>query len=72
VCGPFHVSSHIIDYEHTFIACFAGFNNSLYEQKHFHLDFANALETQRLLDAVIELSNNRTWTELREHSLAAS
>jgi predicted dehydrogenase len=52
---------HIIGYEHSFIATMADFLNDLASGEPFHANFQDALEVQRILDAVEESSRKRSW-----------
>jgi len=71
VTGPDHPYAshfwppgHIIGYEHTFIATLADFLNALAKQDSFHADFRDALEVQKVLDAVERSSEQRAWVSL--------
>jgi predicted dehydrogenase len=73
VTGPGHPyvehfwpSGHIIGYEHTFIATLADFLSALSRGDRFHPDFSDALEVQRLLDAVVESNADRMWIGVAE------
>lgn len=59
--GHFWPPGHIVGYEHTFIATMADFLNALAKSEPFHANFQDALEVQRVLDAVEESSKRRTW-----------
>ena len=52
---------HIIGYEHTFIAALAEFLDSVSRGVPFHPDFADALEVQRVLDALQQSAKTRQW-----------
>ncbi|MGD0158108.1 MAG: Gfo/Idh/MocA family oxidoreductase [Terracidiphilus sp.] len=74
VTGPGHPyvdrfwpPGHIIGYEHTFIATLAYFLTAALRGERFHPNFADALEVQRLLEAVVESSQLQRWvgTDLR-------
>jgi predicted dehydrogenase len=73
VTGPGHPyvehfwpSGHIIGYEHTFIATLADFLSALSRGDRFHPDFSDALEVQRLLEAVVDSNADRRWIEVAE------
>jgi predicted dehydrogenase len=55
---------HIIGYEHTFIATLVDFLSALEREERFRPDFADALEIQRLLDAVGRSSGWHTWVDV--------
>jgi predicted dehydrogenase len=68
VTGPGHPYTdrfwppgHIIGYEHTFIATLVDFLDCLAHDKPFHANFDDAIQVQRLLDAVDRSSVSRTW-----------
>ena len=70
VTGPGHPyvdrfwpPGHIVGYEHTFIATLVDFLHALEKEERFHPDFADALETQKLLDAVTRSSAQRAWID---------
>jgi predicted dehydrogenase len=54
---------HIIGYEHTFIATLVDFLDALHKNERFHPDFADALQTQQLLEAVVKSSSLHTWID---------
>jgi predicted dehydrogenase len=62
--GHFWPPGHIIGYEHTFIATLADFCEALSNQQPFHANFQDALEVQRILDAVEKSSHQRAWLSL--------
>ena len=62
VFGNFWRPGHIIGYEHTFIATLAEFLDCLARDSGFHPSFADALVTQRALDALLQSSRTRQWT----------
>jgi predicted dehydrogenase len=73
VTGPGHPyvehfwpPGHIIGYEHTFTAALVDFLRTVATGERFHPDFRDALEVQRLLEAVVESSARRAWIE-RDH-----
>jgi len=53
---------HIIGYEHTFIAALGEFLDAVARDADFHPDFADALEVQRVLDALQRSVESRQWT----------
>jgi predicted dehydrogenase len=53
---------HIIGYEHTFIATLGEFLDAVAGDANFHPDFADALEVQRVLDALQRSVASRQWT----------
>ena len=55
---------HIIGYEHTFIATLAEFLDAVSRGADFHPDFADALEVQRVLDALQRSVATRQWTTI--------
>ncbi len=63
---------HIIGYEHTFIATLAEFLDAVSRGADFHPNFADALEVQRVLDALQRSVATRQWTaiEAREGTRA--
>lgn len=72
VTGPGHPyvddfwpPGHIIGYEHTFIATLADFLRCVASDEPFHPSFKDALETQRLLEAVEESNQCRSWVDTR-------
>jgi predicted dehydrogenase len=64
---------HIIGYEHTFIAALAEFLDTVSRGADFHPDFTDALEVQRVLDALQRSVATRQWTaiEVRRGTPAA-
>jgi predicted dehydrogenase len=60
----FWPSGHIIGYEHTFIATLADFLTALHKKERFRPDFADALEVQKLLDAVVRSSTQQGWVSM--------
>jgi predicted dehydrogenase len=71
VTGPGHPYAshfwppgHIIGYEHTFIATLADFLNCLSKQEVSHPNFDDALEVQKLLDAVQSSARSKAWTSV--------
>lgn len=71
VTGPGHPyvdhfwpPGHIIGYEHTFIATLVDFLSALSKGERFHADFADALEVQRVLAAVVESSTQGAWIDV--------
>jgi predicted dehydrogenase len=57
---------HIIGYEHTFIAAFAEFLQSLSRGERFRPDFADAFAVQRALDALQQSAATRRWMPIAE------
>jgi len=71
VTGPEHPYSenfwkpgHPIGYEHTFIAKLGDFLSALAGGETFHPNFGDALQVQRLLDAIERSSESRSWITL--------
>ena len=71
VTGPEHPYSdnfwkpgHPIGYEHTFIATLGDFLSALASGQKFHPDFDDALEVQRLLDAIERSAQSRSWVQV--------
>lgn len=60
---------HIIGYEHTFIATLADFLRALGSDQPFHPNFDDALEVQRVLEAVADSSRLRAWVQLSQAGL---
>jgi predicted dehydrogenase len=61
IFGNFWRPGHIIGYEHTFIAALAEFLECLSRGTDFHPNFADALEVQRVLDALQRSAKTRQW-----------
>jgi len=68
VTGPGHPYTerfwppgHIIGYEHTFIATLVDFLDCLAHDKPFHANFGDAVEIQKLLEAVDHSCASGTW-----------
>jgi predicted dehydrogenase len=59
--GNFWKPGHLIGYEHTFIATLADFLHALSNEQEFHPNFADALQTQRLMEAVQSSANAQEW-----------
>ena len=53
---------HIIGYEHTFVHTFADFVRAFADGSSFAPDFDDGVRVQEVLDAVLESSNNGSWT----------
>lgn len=77
VTGPEHPyvdhfwpPGHIIGYEHTFINTLADFLVSLSKNDVFHPNFDDALEVQKLLDAVDQSAENGLWTNVADVTVA--
>lgn len=71
VTGPEHpyVShfwppGHIVGWEHTFIATLADFLELLEKGEQFHANFDDALEVQRLMDAVESSAKTKSWVSI--------
>jgi predicted dehydrogenase len=71
VTGPGHPYTshfwppgHIIGYEHTFIATLADFLNCLSKNEAFHPNFDDAVDVQKLLEAVETSAQKGTWTKV--------
>jgi predicted dehydrogenase len=63
---------HIIGYEHTFIATLAEFLDAVAHGREFHPNFADALEVQRVLDALQRSVATREWTTVDVSATASS
>lgn len=70
VTGPGHPyvdnywpPGHIVGYEHTFIATLVDFLRTVADGSKFHPNFEDALETQRILEAVQESNRTRSWVD---------
>jgi predicted dehydrogenase len=57
-------AGHIIGYEHTFVHTIADFVNAVVTRKRAQPDFADALKTQRVLDAVARSAHNKRWIKI--------
>jgi predicted dehydrogenase len=55
---------HIIGYEHTFIAALAEFVDCVARSVDFHPNFVDAMEVQRVLDALQRSAKSRRWTSI--------
>jgi predicted dehydrogenase len=71
VTGPDHPYSenfwkpgHVIGYEHTFIATLGDFLLALSRGEAFHPDFDDAVEVQKLLEAIETSASSGTWISL--------
>jgi predicted dehydrogenase len=71
VTGPDHPYAtnfwkpgHPIGYEHTFIATLGDFLKALAKGERFRPDFDDALETQKLMEAIQSSAASRTWVRL--------
>ena len=71
VTGPGHPYTanywkpgHLIGYEHTFIGTVADFLEALAASKEFHPNFDDALQTQKLMEAVQTSRDQRAWIQL--------
>jgi predicted dehydrogenase len=56
---------HIIGYEHTFIAALGEFLIALSKGERFRPDFDDALEVQRVLDAIQRSAKTEQWVDVR-------
>ena len=70
VTGPGHPyvdhfwpPGHVIGYEHTFTATLVDFLNSVSKGERFHADFADAVDVQRLLEAVAVSDKQHQWID---------
>jgi predicted dehydrogenase len=70
VTGPGHPHvdhywppGHVIGYEHTFTSTLVDFLNSVSKGEPFHADFSDALQVQRILQAVYASSEQHKWLE---------
>ncbi len=68
VTGPGHPyvdhfwpPGHIVGYEHTFVTTLADFLESLAADRPFHPNFDDGAEVQKLLDAVENSANSKSW-----------
>ncbi len=59
--GAWWPAGHIIGYEHTFVNLVADVINGIATNKKVMPDFADALKTQRVLDAVLQSAEHRCW-----------
>ena len=71
VTGPNHPYSenfwkpgHIIGYEHTFIAALGDFLGALAKKEPFHPNFEDAVEVQRVLEAVEGSASSLKWVKV--------
>lgn len=71
VTGPNHPYAdnfwkpgHVIGYEHTFIATLGDFLGALGRKETFHPNFDDALAVQRVLDAVHQSAESKSWVRL--------
>jgi predicted dehydrogenase len=71
VTGPNHPYAdnfwkpgHAIGYEHTFIATLGDFLGTLGRKETFHPNFDDALAVQRVLDAVQQSAESKSWVKL--------
>jgi predicted dehydrogenase len=71
VTGPGHPYSanfwkpgHLIGYEHTFIGTLADFLQALAKDQDFHPNFQDALQVQKIMEAVQSSANSGTWNPL--------
>jgi len=62
--GQYWPVAHIIGYEHTFINLLADAFTNLAEGKRIEPDFVDGYENQRVLDAVEQSHESRTWVKL--------
>ncbi len=70
--GHFWPPGHIIGYEHTFIATLVDFLDALQKKERFRPDFADALQTQQLLAAVVQSSSRRGWIDVGDAAFVAA
>ncbi len=70
--GHFWPPGHIIGYEHTFITTLVDFLDALQKQQRFRPDFADALQTQLLLAAVVQSSSGRRWIDVGDSAAVAT
>ena len=61
--GNFWKPGHLIGYEHTFIATLADFLKALAGGREFHPNFDDALQTQKLMDAVQSSAAAQSWVQ---------
>lgn len=62
--GNWWPPGHIIGYEHTFVHTIADFVRGVIQRKKVQPDFADGLETQRVLDAVQRSARGRRWVRM--------
>jgi predicted dehydrogenase len=55
---------HIIGYEHTFIANLADFLTCLAQNKQFHPNFDDAVEVEKLVEAVDKSARTGMWQKI--------
>ena len=61
---------HIIGYEHTFTSTVADFLDALAKNEPFHPNFDDAVDVQRILDAVDRSAQDGRWVKLGKAALA--
>ena len=57
-------AGHIIGYEHSFVNMVADLVNAVADRKPVMPDFADALKTQQVLDAVLTSAKERAWVKV--------
>ena len=57
---------HIIGYEHTFVHTIADFVQAVVSKKPVQPDFADALRTQRVLDAALRSADKKKWIDIKQ------
>jgi predicted dehydrogenase len=62
--GNWWPPGHVIGYEHSFVHTIADFVNAVIARKRVRPDFADGLETQRVLEAIVRSARGRRWIEL--------
>ena len=62
--GNWWPPGHIIGYEHSFVHTIADFVRGVIQRKKVQPDFADGLETQRVLDAVQRSARGRRWVRM--------
>ncbi len=64
--GAWWPPGHVIGYEHTFVNLISDFLNGVAEGAPLMPDFDDAVKTQRVLDAVLESAEERSWIKIAE------
>ncbi|MEY2493033.1 MAG: hypothetical protein QOH24_1984 [Verrucomicrobiota bacterium] len=62
--GNWWPPGHIIGYEHSFVHTIADFVNAVAAGKRVRPDFADGLETERVLEAIVRSARRRCWITL--------
>ena len=62
--GNWWPPGHIIGYEHTFVHTIADFVNAIVSRKRVRPDFEDALQNQRVLDAIQRSAKSKRWIKI--------